>query len=80
MKLPYERAGYSVVVKYTRYVARRLRASGRLLLAAELQTGALGLRAAGRAWEDTEDALQDALADRDAADDTLDSEDRKSVV
>lgn len=74
MKLPQQRAGYPVVVNYTRYVARRLRASGRLLLAAELQTGALGLRAKGRAWEDTEDALQDALADRDAADDMLDRE------
>jgi hypothetical protein len=72
MKLPYENAGYQVVVKYARYVARRLRASGRLLLAAELQGEGLALRAKGRAWEDTEDALSDALADRDAADDTLD--------
>lgn len=74
MKLPQERASYPVVVKYTRYVARRLRASGRLLLAAELQGEALRLRAKGRAWEDTEDAVQDALADRDASDDTLDGE------
>ena len=74
MKLPYENAAYSVVVKYARYVARRLRASGRLLLAAELQGEGLALRAKGRAWEDTEDALQDALADRDASDDTLDGE------
>jgi hypothetical protein len=74
MKLPQERAGYPVVVKYTRYVARRLRASGRLLLAAELQGEGLALRAKGRAWEDTEDAVQDALADRDAADETLDGE------
>ena len=74
MKLPQERAGYPVVVKYARYVARRLRASGRLLLAAELQGEALALRAKGRVWEDTEDALQDALADRDASDDMLDGE------
>ena len=74
MKLPQERAGYLVVVKYTRYVARRLRASGRLLLAAELQGQGMALRAKGRAWEDAEDALQDALADRDAADETLDGE------
>lgn len=74
MKLPQERAGYPVVVNFARYVARRLRAAGRLLLAAELQGEALALRAKGRAWEDTTDALQDALADRDAADDALDGE------
>jgi hypothetical protein len=31
-----------------------------------------GLRQHGRAWDDTEDAIQDATADRDAADDDLD--------
>jgi hypothetical protein len=30
------------------------------------------LREAGRAWEDADDAIQDALADRDGADDDLD--------
>lgn len=31
------------------------------------------LREIGRAWEDADDAIQDALADRDGADDDLDS-------
>lgn len=73
MKLPQETSTYSVVVKYARYTARKLRTSGRTEMANDLASSALTLRTKGRAWEDAEDAVQDALADRDSADDGLDA-------
>ena len=52
---------------------RLLRTSGRAEMANDIASMALGLRAKGRAWEDAEDGVQDALADRDSADDSLDT-------
>ena len=73
MKLPQENSAYSVAVKFARYTARKLRTNGRTAMANDLVSMALGLRAKGRSWEDAEDAVQDALADRDSADDGLDA-------
>ena len=73
MKFPQENAGYPLVVKFARYTARKLRTSGRTEMANDIASMALGLRAKGRIWEDAEDAVQDALADRDSADDALDA-------
>lgn len=73
MKLPGETSAYSVVVKAARYTARKLRTSGRTEMANDIASSAQALRVKGRAWEDAEDAVQDALADRDSADDMLDS-------
>ena len=73
MKLPGETSGYSVVVGYARYAARMLRTSGRVTMADDLTHLGQVLRTKGRAWEDAGDAVQDALADRDSADDGLDA-------
>src|SRR5262245_12408938 len=72
MQLPASTSSYQTRVRYGRYVARRLRRGKHTRLADEAITATSALREAGRAWDDTEDAAQDALADRDAADDDLD--------
>jgi hypothetical protein len=55
-----------------RYLGRRLRRAGYTELAATVDAATRAVKVAGRAWEDASDPLQDALADRDAADDDLD--------
>lgn len=72
MQLPAATSSYRTRVRYGRYVARRLRRAKLGQLADDATAVTNGLREAGRAWDDTEDAVQDALADRDAADDDLD--------
>lgn len=73
MRLPPESASYRSFVAYGRYVTRRLRRAKLTDLASDAEQSTLALRDAGRAVEDAEDLVQDALADRDAADDLLDA-------
>lgn len=72
MQLPKESAHFSSVTRFVRYVSRRLRRAGKESLAKALLAAGITVREKGRAWEDTEDAVQDALADRDGSDDDLD--------
>lgn len=72
MRLPAKSATYEERARYGRYVARRLRRAKLTQMTQDVTKASLDLRAAGRAWEDTEDAIQDAIADRDAIDDSLD--------
>lgn len=72
MQLPKENSHYSNVTRATRYVSRRLRRAGKAALAKDTLAAGVAVREKGRAWEDTEDAVQDALADRDGSDDDLD--------
>jgi hypothetical protein len=64
---------YSHRVQFGRYVVRRLRRARMTTMADSLEHATTAVRDAGRAWEDAEDAIQDALADRDAYDDDLDT-------
>jgi hypothetical protein len=72
MRLPHENAAYERRVSYGRYVARRLRRHGSTQAADDLSQQNAELRRLGRAREEADDAVQDALAERDAADDALD--------
>ena len=72
MQLPAATSSYQTRVRFGRYLARRLRRDKLGQLADDVSTVTNNLRHAGRAWEDADDAIQDALADRDAADDDLD--------
>lgn len=73
MQLPTAKSSYQTRTRFGRYLTRRLRRAKRLLHAEDVAAATQLLREAGRAWEDTEDAMQDALADRDGADDDLDT-------
>lgn len=73
MQLPKVTAHYSSITRYGRYVARRLRRGGQDSLAKDILAVIALVRAKGREWDDSDDPVQDALADRDAADDDLDS-------
>lgn len=72
MQLPKESSHYSAIVRSVRYLARRLKRAGHKALAEDASAAAIHLRETGRAWEDADDPVQDALADRDGADDDLD--------
>ncbi|MBK8213750.1 MAG: hypothetical protein IPK71_08365 [Myxococcales bacterium] len=72
MQLPKDSAHHTSIVRFVRYLARKLKRAGHNALAKDTTAAAHKLREAGRAWEDTDDAVQDALADRDGADDDLD--------
>ncbi len=72
MGLPPPSAYYRQRVRYGRYVERRLRRAKRAALADNIKAATDEILALGRAQEDTNDAVQGALADRDAADDDLD--------
>ncbi len=72
MRLPPTGSSYTVVARYGRYVTRRLRRAGRADLAESAERATIAVRDTGRAWEDADDPIQAALADRDAADDDLD--------
>lgn len=71
MRLPPENAAYERRVSYGRYVARRLRRHGLVQAADDLSQQNAELRRLGRAWEDADDGIQDALAERDAASDVI---------
>ncbi len=73
MRLPPASASHRQAVRFGRYVARRLRQEKLSQLADDATAATNLVRDAGRAWEDADDAIQDALADRDGADDHLDS-------
>jgi hypothetical protein len=73
MQLPKDSAHYSSITRYGRYVARRLRRGGQDSLAKDILAVLSLVREKGREWDDSDDAVQDALADRDASDDDLDT-------
>lgn len=73
MQLPQSAAAYDTRVRYGRYVSRRLRKDKRIDLSQSVYEATQNVKQAGRAWEDTVEVIQDALADRDAADDVLDA-------
>lgn len=73
MQLPKEGTHYSNVTRFGRYVSRRLRRAGKAALAKDVLSACTTVREKGRAWEDLEDGVQDALADRDGSDDDLDT-------
>jgi hypothetical protein len=72
MHLPPLNAHFSAYVHTGNYVARRLRRAKLTLLADDATLVTSAVLAAGRAREDADAPIQDALADRDAADDLLD--------
>ncbi|MFT3773040.1 MAG: hypothetical protein QM820_47265 [Minicystis sp.] len=73
MRLPPATAHFSQPVTFGGYLGRRLRRAQYKTMAADVATATSTLLLAGRAWEDSEGPIQDALADRDAIDDDLDS-------
>lgn len=73
MRLPKENAHYGHRVRFGRYVARRLRRAGRDGLAQDAAQATNTVRDAGRASEDTQEPVQEMLADRDGVDDLLDA-------
>lgn len=73
MQLPNKDAHFSHRTRCSRYVERRLRRAKRLQLADDVHAATADVQKFGRAVEDTMGPVQDALADRDAADDGLDS-------
>lgn len=72
MRLPHANAHYSHRVRFGRYVERRLRTDKRVALADDVAISTTSVLTSGRALEDTIGPVQEALADRDAADDGLD--------
>jgi hypothetical protein len=73
MQLPPSTAHYSARVCYGRYVARRLKRARSNSLAGDAAKVTSAVLLAGRAAEDADGPVQDAIADRDAADDDLDT-------
>ncbi len=73
MHFPRDSAVADVRVKYGRYVARRLRRAGFAVLSESVAGATATLKASARAAADADEATEDALADRDAADATLDT-------
>jgi hypothetical protein len=73
MQLPGATAHYSARVRFGRYVARRLKRARLGTLAADATKATAAVLIAGRASEDADGPAQDAMADRDAADDDLDA-------
>lgn len=73
MRLPPVSANFNQYVRYGRYVTRRLRRAKMAALAASCEKATAQVKKMGRAWEDAAEPIQDALADRDGADDDLDN-------
>ena len=73
MQLPPTDVSYTLVVRYGRYVSRRLRREKLTELAAACDTVTTQVRDHGRALEDADAPVQEGLADRDGADDDLDA-------
>lgn len=71
MQLPRAETHYTNACRYARYVGYRLALGGRAAQAKELASAGRALLVAGRAWEDTDEPYQSALATRDAALDAL---------
>jgi hypothetical protein len=72
MRQPDPDAPFADRVHYSQYVGRRLRRAKRTQLAADVESLTAAVLEKGRAWEDAAGPVQDARADRDAADDDLD--------
>lgn len=72
MRLPAPSAHFSQRVRYGNYAARRLRRARMLTLAVDIEKTTALILLTGRALEDADKPIQDALADRDAYDDDLD--------
>jgi hypothetical protein len=72
MRLPAPSAHFSQLVRYGNYVARRLRRARMLPLSTDVEKTTALVLVTGRAREDADKPIQDALADRDAFDDDLD--------
>jgi hypothetical protein len=73
MQLPPGTSHYSARGRYGRYVARRLKRARLAGLAEDATKVTAAVIAAGRAAEDADGPVQDAMADRDAIDDNLDT-------
>ncbi len=73
MQLPQVTVHHSNITRFVRYVSRRLRRAGKTSLAKDTLASGQAVREKGRAWEDADDPVQDALADRDGCDDDLDA-------
>jgi hypothetical protein len=74
MRLPNQTAGFGQRVTYGRYVVGRLKKAKKAALAASAEAATLEVKAAGRAVEDAEEPVQEALALRDGVDSELDDE------
>lgn len=72
MRLPSESASYLRRVSFGSYCARRLKRAKLNTLAQDVQDITQDVKEKGRAWDDAQEPIQNALADRDAADDNLD--------
>jgi hypothetical protein len=72
MQLPSPTSSYRRRTTYGRYVGRKLRQAQHAALADQAAAATRAVKDAGRRWEDLEEDIQDALADRDAADERLD--------
>lgn len=72
MRLPADSSEFMAFVRYGRYVTRRLRRAGLTSLSQDAEKVTQEVKTAGRLWEDADEPIQDAMADRDAADDDLD--------
>lgn len=72
MRLPDAHAPFADRVRYGRYLGRRLRRAKRTTLAADVDAANAEVLKRGRELEDAVGPVQDARADRDAADDDLD--------
>jgi hypothetical protein len=73
MQTPHVNAHHSHKVRFGRYVERRARRAKRDAMADDIRAATNAVRTTGRALEDTIDPVQEAMADRDAADDDLDT-------
>jgi restriction endonuclease Mrr len=72
MRLPPDNSEFMAFVRYGRYATRRLRRAGLTSLSQDAEKVTLDVKTAGRLWEDADEPIQDAMADRDTADDGLD--------
>jgi hypothetical protein len=72
MRLPNQNAAYQHRVRFGRYVTRRLKQAEFAQLSASAEAATQDVKQKGRAWEDCEEFIQDALADRDGGDAKLD--------
>lgn len=73
MELPRDTAAPAVRVRFGRYVARRLKRAGLGALAEDAARVTAAVKSSARALEDALELVEDALADRDVVDDTLDT-------
>ncbi len=72
MRLPSESSAPAERVSFGRYVLTRLKRAKYDDLAVPVDVATRDVKAAARSWEDAAEPIQEAIALRDAADDTLD--------